>query len=241
MQNIIKTLGKKFVRSEKITSATDKIIDHIPTRPIPSDYGSFWKSHDGGLEWYTWMYDGRLDQHQLFEQWFQVVNYIDPIHSVLEFGCGLAVGYADFFKDIRYVGTDIAEQLISWCQTNRQYPNHDYVTCDFIQHRFEEKFDIVFSQGTIDNVYDMDAFLHAAVASSRRWIYITAYRGFFPELSDHIYTWSEKHGCNYNDISPKQAYQTLVDCGCQDIMILPSFTGRENISFETLIIARTSS
>ncbi|MCH8149845.1 MAG: class I SAM-dependent methyltransferase [Planctomycetes bacterium] len=148
----------------------------------------------------------------------------------------MAVGYADFFKDIRYVGVDIAPQLIDWCKSHRKNPRHDYWADDFIVKPPREKFDLVFSQGTIDNTHDMDALLRAAVAASNRWVYVTAYRGFFPELREHRITWCEEQGVFYNDLSPLQAQQTLEQCGCQNVTIFPSFTGRDNVAHETVII-----
>ncbi len=204
----------------------------------PSTYGAFWKEHDGGLEWYTWMYNSRIDQHECLQQWFRYVNNSEPVRSVLDFGCGFAVGYADFFKDIRYVGADLAETAIAWCKKNRLNEKHDYVAIDFMTEKFDEKFDLVFSQGTIDNTYDIDGFIKAAIAASQRWIFITAYRGFFPDLQEHRYSWNDQHGCYYNDISPYQVYELLKAEGCSDITIAPSHTGRPDIPFETLIIAR---
>jgi hypothetical protein len=204
----------------------------------PPTYGVFWKEHDGGLEWYTWMYNSRIDQHQCFQEWFHYANSLESIRSVLECGCGFAVGYADFFKDIRYVGMDLAETAIAWCKKNRLNAKHDYVARDSIAENFDEKFDLVFSQGTIDNTYDINGFIKSAIAASRRWIFITAYRGFFPDLLEHRYSWNDQHGCFYNDISPYQVYKLLKAEGCSDINIVPSHTGRQDIPFETLIIAR---
>jgi SAM-dependent methyltransferase len=184
------------------------------------------------------MYQGRLEQHQALEAWFRAASRIDPIRSVAEFGCGLAVGYSDFFRDVRYVGLDISEKEIAWCREHRKNPRHDYLACDFIDARLEEKFDLVFSQGTIDNTYDMDAFLRSAARAARRWVYVTAYRGFFPELDEHVYRWSDKDGCYYNDISPARAWRTLADAGCRCVAVVPSPTGRSDIPFETLILAR---
>lgn len=207
----------------------------------PAEYGRVWLEHEGDLDWYTWMYNGRIDQHESFMQWVKFYNNLKTIHSVLEFGCGMAIGYADFFKDIHYVGVDISSKLIDWCRENRPNPLHQYFACDFISEKFDEKFDLVFSQGTIDNVYDMDAFVSSAVRASSNWIYITAYRGYFSELSQHSYLYSEKEGCYYNDLSPLQIYNLLLKLECKNIAILPSYTGRSPIQYETLILAQVSS
>lgn len=207
-------------------------------RARPDGYGTVWQRHTGGLDWYTWMYEGRKEQHLAFQAWVRAMSRLEPIDTVLELGCGLAVGYSEFFADRRYVGADISAKEIAWCRQHRANPRHDYVSCDFIEHTFDERFDLVFSQGTIDNTYDMDAFLRAAVRASRKWVYITAYRGYFPELDEHVYRWSEAEGCYYNDLSPSAAWRCLADAGCRDVAIVPSGTGRADIPFETLIVAR---
>lgn len=204
----------------------------------PTTYGSFWKSHDGGLPWYTWMYESRRDQHETFGRWLQSVDRLARVDSIVEFGCGLAVGYAELFADRDYVGIDIAEQCVEWCRTNRRHPGHEYWAGDFIRADWPRRFDLVLSQGTIDNTYDMDAFLCSAAAASRRWLYVTAYRGFFPELSEHEYRWSAEHGCYYNNLSPARAYRTLSELGCTDVAVMPSRTGRNEIPYETMIVAR---
>ncbi len=236
--NDLKSLARKqFSRSPAQRGALMTSSD-VPRATVdpPSNYGEFWKNHDGGLEWYTSMYESRLAQHSSFQNWFRFIDAAKPVQSVLEIGCGLAVGYADFFKDLRYAGVDVATQLIDWCRANRENSRHQYIADDFIADPPREKFDLVFSQGTIDNTYDMDAFLGAMVAATRRWIYVTAYRGFFPELTEHRLTWCKEQGVYYNDISPHQAYRTLEKSGCRNIMVFPAFTGQDNISHETVII-----
>lgn len=218
--------------------------DDVPEVPAdgtrPPEYGAVWENHPGGDEWYEQIYRGREGQHRLFQQWAKALMNSEEITSVCEFGCGLAIGYASFFKAVRYVGLDISETNISWCREHRTNPLHDYLTRDFITDPPDEQFDLVFSQATIDNTYDMDAFLRSAANTARKWLFITSYRGYFPELSEHRYSpYSDEHKCYYNDISPVQARLTLEACGCTDIAILPSFTGRTDIPFETLIVARS--
>ena len=202
-----------------------------------NNFGVFWQKHKGGNEWYTWMYNYRIVQHQAFEKVFCYLNLIEKIQAIADFGCGTCVGYTDFFKDHCYVGIDLAAHVIDWCKSHYNNPKHEYRVLEFIEDPPEKEFDLVFSQGTIDNTYDMNAFFHAAVLSSKKWIYVTAYRGYFPQLKNHKYTYSEDEGVYYNDISPIEAYDTLKALGCNRISIYPSPTGYEDISFETVIVA----
>jgi len=247
VNNLYRKLAKIFIKpvEEDSNGTIENSItgrgSSVMSGNIPKNYGTFWKSHQGDLEWYTWMYKTRIEQHQCFHNWFKLINQLQTVGSVLELGCGYGVGHAEFFKDLRFVGADLSDKAITWCKANRVNPSHDYLVCDFIQENFREKFDLVFSQGTIDNTYDMDRFLKAAVGASKQWIYVTAYRGFFPELAKHRYSWNEEHGCFYNDLSPLNAFETLLECGCHNIAVLPAFTGRTDIPFETLVIARAAS
>lgn len=207
----------------------------LPARWKPEGYGRFWQEHDGGIDWYTWMYESRRAVHE------DLLSFIDShseLQTIADFGCGLGVGYCDALADRRYVGFDLAHPAISWCKANRQNEQHDYRVCDFIQEEPDRQFDLVFSQGTIDNSYDMDEYLAAMVRWSRGWIYVTCYRGWFPELSDHRYSWNEDHACAYNDLSPKRAQQTLERLGCHSIEIAPVATGNNAIPRETRIIAQ---
>ena len=201
------------------------------------NFGEFWKTHDGGHEWYKWMYNYRILQHQTFQKWFQFIHRMELIESIADFGCGMGVGYVDFFENFRFVGFDLAPQVIDWCKKNYRNPKHEFRILEFIKNPPEKEFDLVYSQGTIDNAYDMNAFLRSAVKASRKWIYITAYRGFFPELETHRYEFNPEQGVYYNDISPLEAYSTLNKQGCGNISIFPSRTAYEDITHETVIIA----
>jgi len=207
----------------------------------PSNYGLFLFTRDPEniLEWYTWMYNGRYKIHKDLVDWAHKMDENgEYIQSIADFGCGLGIGYNEDFADKHYVGVDISPINIEWCNKNRNNPKHGYVNIDFISEPIDEKFDLVFSSGTIDNTYDVDAFLRSMVFNSKKWIYLTCYRGWFPHLDEHQYNWHEEHGCFYNDLSPQRIRETLVSLGCRDIRIEPVKTNNQEIEYETLIIAR---
>jgi len=204
----------------------------------PKDYGKWWQDHRGGLDWYTWMYNGRLQMHKDLVAWVTArENQGDTIRSIADFGCGMGVGYCDDFADKEYIGIDLSEHNIRWCKENRKNRKHKYYCRDFIAEPLEWKVDLAFSSGTVDNSYDIDASLNSLVRSSRKWIYVTFYRGWFPDLAEHIYSWSHEHLCFYNDASARRIRQTLLSVGCSEIIVEPVATGREDIPFETRVIA----
>jgi len=204
----------------------------------PKNYGQWWQENRGGLDWYTWMYDSRLKMHKDLVGWVEAREREgDRIASIADFGCGLGVGYCDDFADKEYIGVDLSEHNIQWCKENRKNHKHKYYCRDFTAEPLRQKVDLAFSSGTVDNSYDIDASLESLIQSSKKWIYLTFYRGWFPDLEEHIYDWSDEHLCFYSDASARRIRQTLVASGCSAIIVEPVATGREDIPFETRVIA----
>lgn len=208
-----------------------------PWRPF--EFGRFWREQGPDLGWYEWMYDHRRRIHRDLEAFIESAG---DFASICDVGCGLAVGYADLLRAKRFRGIDVAPDTIEWCRQHRPQDGHDYLVDDVCRSDpyDGERFDLVFSQGTIDNSYDIDAFLAGVVARSRGAIYVTAYRGFFPELTEHRYSYNPDHACFYNDISPERAQRTLERLGVVDVRIEPIATGHPEIAYETRITGRVS-
>lgn len=143
-------------------------------------FGQLSKTYRGGISWYRWIHDYRAEQHRRFKAWFEAKDAECPLNCIMELGCGLVVGYADYFRNRQYLGVDLAPHLTEWCRKHRPRDGHRFITKNVLDSDFNETADLVFSQGTVDNVPDMDALLRAAVRASRKLIYITAYRGYFP-------------------------------------------------------------
>ena len=206
------------------------------TRWRPPNYGAVWLKAEADPPWYQWMYEERQTQHHAFMKW---VSTLENIESIADFGCGVATSYAAHFKDRKYTGIDLSPITIIYNTETDRNPLHEYLCLDFIETPLEHQHDIVFSSGTIDNSYDMDEFLSSMVKASKQFIYATCYRGYYPELKDHKYLWSERDRCFYNDLSPTKAKQTLEDLGCTNIRIRPLATTDES-HFETEIIAEVT-
>ena len=229
-------------RFDKLTAKTMERLSYYQnqsTRWKPSGYGLIWHEQSGDLEWYQWMYDSRRKMHKDLVNWIhqQEANG-ENIQSVVDLGCGLGVGYSEDLADYHYVGVDLSPNSIQWCQQNRHNPNHTYLCTDFITEPLPEQYDLVMSSGTIDNTYDVDAYLEAMVRASTGWIYFTCYRGWFPDLEEHHYTWSEEHQCFYTDISARKMRTSLEKLGCSEIIIEPIRTNTQDIRYETRVIAR---
>jgi len=205
----------------------------------PRGFGKFWKGHGGDLDWFTWMYNSRRVLHENLIAWVSGRDRCgDSIETIADFGCGLGVGYSDAFSSKQYRGIDLNDENIQWCRENRPHRQHEYHCQDFVSTPLTEPADLVFSSGTIDNVYDVDACLASMVSSARKWIHLTCYRGWFPDLEEHAYCWNEEHFCFYTEISASRVRETLQNLGCREISVEKVPTGRTDIRFETQIIAR---
>ena len=192
------------------------------TRWKPEGYGQVWTTKSADLAWYEWMYQGRRYAHEDMLNWIQSLEETnDKIHTVTDFGCGRAVGYSEALSEKGYLGVDISQDNIEWCRQHRKNPNHKYLCADFISEEMPQKSDLVFSSGTIDNCYDIDEYLEAMIRSSNCWIYLTCYRGWFPDLEEHVYRYNEEHSCFYNDVALPKLLERLRALGCMDIFAQP--------------------
>ena len=207
----------------------------------PRDYGRVWRERKADPEWYEWMYGGRRRMHEELLAWISAKDGSgEAIESVMDFGCGVGVGYCEALSDKRYIGVDLSPGNIAWCTEHRLNTRHRYVCIDFITESVGESADLVFSSGTIDNAYDADAYLAAMVRHAKKWVSLTCYRGWFPDLDEHRYSYNAEHGCFYNDLSPARLTHTLESLGCSEIRIAPLATGNREIPFETWITARVA-
>lgn len=234
--------GGQRRRFEEVAGETMRALGYFgdrPTRWRPTGFGVCWHEHAEDLDWYEWMHDGRRAMHEEAVAWIRARDAAgDAIESVADFGCGLGVGYCDALADRRYEGFDLCVESIEWCRRNRSQARHAYHHLDFVAERTRDQYDLVMSSGTIDNGYDVEAFLDAMLRAARKWIYVTCYRGWFPDLSEHRYTWNADHGCFYADLAPARVRDFLESRGATDITIEPRPTGRDDIPNETRIIAR---
>ena len=234
--------GGERRRFERIAGASMKRLGYFRgtgTDWKPASYGAYWHGNSAGYDWYLWMHEYRKPIHSDFFAWAADRDCAgDTIESIADFGCGLGIGYCEQFADKRYIGIDLASKNTDWCLKHRSNPKHAYYSFDFMETPLTPRADVVTSSGTIDNCYDIEVFLDSMLRSARKWIYLTCYRGWFPELEEHKYRWEPDHGCFYNDISPGRVRAFLKARGCTCITIDRLRTGRFEIPYETRIVAR---
>lgn len=173
-----------------------------------SPYGKNWQQVDP--DFYSRIYNYRPLLHQNFLEYLK--NKHD-VKSVLEIGCGIGtypIEFRKYFDKKDYLGIDIGKPAIEYCKQNS---NFEFICGDIINMELDRKFDLVFSHAVIDHVYDIDAFLEKIVNLSRKHVFISAYRGYFPDLDGHKMTWDNDKGCYYNDLSVNQLKRNLLKIG----------------------------
>jgi SAM-dependent methyltransferase len=110
---------------------------------------------------------------------------------------------------MKYTGIDFSESAIEYCKKNSEF---EFICGDFIKTELQ-KYDLVYSHAVVDHVYDMDSFILKIVDACKKYAYITAYRGYFPDLPKHKMNWNDNDGCYYNDFSIKQIKEKFVGIG----------------------------
>lgn len=178
-----------------------------------SQYGNIeWENAD--FKWYSNIHDANFLIHQDFTKYF--LDKKNDIKTVIEVGCGAGV-YAirdkDLFSNLDYTGLDISKEAIEYCKKNS---NFNFICNDLIKMEITQKYDFVYSHAVIDHVYDIDTFLSKLVLMCKKYAYINAYRGYFPNLNKHKMNWRDDDGCYYNDLSVNQIRETLLKNGLKE-------------------------
>jgi SAM-dependent methyltransferase len=203
-----------------------------------SSYGKTWQEREGNKQndWYDQMHESHKIQHQDFIQYLKTRKNLE---TVLEVGCGTGVypiKLKELFANIKYTGTDISETAIKQCKKNSSF---EFIAGDFIKLDISRKFDLVFSHAVVDHVYDMDEFVAKIVNLTKKYAYITAYRGFFPDLKKHKMNWHNEDGSFYNDFSIIQINKKLKEMGLNenefDIRSLKVDDKNDNLDYQTII------
>lgn len=176
-----------------------------------TEYGTGWQRVDHSF--YDRIYNYRPLLHEDFIKYIQSKT---DVKSILEIGCGAGtypIEFNNLFIDKDYTGIDIGKPAIDYC---REHSSFKFICGDFIELEFNSKFDSVFSHAVIDHVYDIEKFLGKIVESTKKYAYISAYRGYFPKLDEHRMTWNNEKGCYYNDLSIKKLSEFFHTKGLKD-------------------------
>lgn len=194
-----------------------KIRDKLRELKKPQ-YGQYWQNTDNvNNDRYQEWFSRRPLIHQDFMDFLKDKT---DIKTVLEIGCGTGIypiKHRDLFNGIWYTGIDIGLPSIEHCKRNSDFT---FICGDFIKMDLPERYDLVFSHAVIDHVYDINKFLAKIVQVCSRHAYISAYRGYFPDLERHKMTWNVADGCYYNDLSLHEAKIALIQQGLTDNEII---------------------
>jgi SAM-dependent methyltransferase len=176
-----------------------------------SEYGTNWQNVDN--DWYGGLYKTRPTLHSNFVEYFKNKK---NIKTVLEVGCGTGIypiKFKNLFSDIEYVGVDFGKPNIDFCKKRSQF---QFICGDFIKMDLTQKYDLIFSHAVIDHVYDIENFLIKIIKATKKYAYVSAYRGFFPNLNKNRMEWDNQKGCFYNDLSVNEIKRILIENGLKN-------------------------
>lgn len=201
------------------------------------DYGQWWMGQEVSHDFFEQIYQDRLYQHQAFYEWAKPMLEAGKIDSVLDIGCGHGIGYAEFFADVSYTGMDISAKETDWCRDHYANPRHTWACGDFIRAGAATQYDLVICQGTIENMYDMDALIRRMCACAKRYVYLASFLGFHDEIDSHQYVWIDAYKSYSNLLSIPRVQSVLQDCGFRCTEIRKVATNKAYNPFESIIIA----
>jgi len=174
-----------------------------------SKYGNQqWEKADE--TWYSEIHNQNTELHKNFRSYLYSKK---DVETILEVGCGTGVypiQQKNLFAGKKYTGLDFSKPNIEFC---KKHSDFEFIQGDFIKMKLETRYDLVYSHAVIDHVYDIDEFLRRIVKLCKKYAYVNAYRGFFPEIDDHIMNWRDDDNCYYNDVSIKKCKKILLESG----------------------------
>ena len=203
----------------------------------PEGYGKYWIELKTDIAWFEEIYNYRKPLHELFKNWFNAIDAEGRLESVIDLGFGIGHGYLDFMEGRKFTGVDINSNNIEYCRENCAVDGFRFICQDMVEDPLDEKFDLVFSHSTIDNVHDPEIFLRNACRMSGKFLYLSSYRGWFPKFRQHQISWDAETRVYFNDISPTEIGRVLKEEGFENYVIFPQKSFREDIAAETIIVA----
>jgi len=175
---------------------------------LKTEYAKIFKEAD--LNYYQQVFDSKP---LVLKDFLKFLKKTNGIKSILEIGCSTGIfpiKYYEYFKTYDYTGLDISQKCIDYCNENS---NFNFICADFIKYPLDKKFDLIFSFDVIDHVNDVEQFLINIVNSVKKYAYIVAYVGYFPDLEQHSRRWDDKDGIYFNSLSVNNLKKNLIDYG----------------------------
>ena len=135
-------------------------------RKITEDLYHYFVQHDSEDGW------GERDKYGNFQQLIKIEKYSKhPLanSSILDVGCGTGdmSGFLRGYNIKEYLGVDIVELSIKLAQL--KYPKEKFKKGDFLRLQFDQKYDFIFSSGTLAAVLASDNYTIMEVFIKKMW------------------------------------------------------------------------
>lgn len=209
-----------------------RLIDISSPKSRISKYGGYWQKKDS--DFYKMIYSDTPKIHEYFQEWYLKQN---GINTILDVGCGDGVYGRTIFKNQLYHGVDISEGAIKQAVSKNENKNHVYRVSDFISDTYYDGiyYDLVFSLSVIDHVYDIDKFIRKCVKIAKKYVWITAYYGYYPKLKSHKMEWHPETTCYQNKLSLIQLHNLLNDLHVKYTIESLDYENRKKPAIATII------
>lgn len=174
----------------------------ISRRAEPQTFGELWRAPSADRNWYRWMHDSRPESARYMHEWMS--EEVTDGSSFLEVGCGAGIHFPAWithtFPNSSYTGVDLSASAIRSARVNSAGPRISYEAVAVSEVLGHERFDVVFSQATVDNVPDMDAFVHDMIRLAREWVVLSCFRDTITD-PEHEYDYVAGSGYFSNRLS----------------------------------------
>ncbi len=200
---------------------------------LKTEYAKIFKEADA--DYYETVFSSKP---LVLENFLQFLDSHKTISSILEIGCSTGIfpiKYNQYFSDKKYTGLDISQKCIDYCKNHSTF---NFICENFLKKEVTEKWDLVFAFDVIDHVYDVELFIKNLVKSTKKYAYVAAYYGYFPNLDEHSRKWDDKDGIYFNSLSVKHLAENLRQNGLTDdeFTIRPQLQGFGDVEHTETII-----
>lgn len=174
----------------------------ISRRPEPRTFGALWRAASADRDWYQWMHDSRPESSTFLREWLS--RKASDGDSFLEVGCRAGIHFPGWithtFPHSHYTGVDLSTPAVALARQHAGGSRTAFEAASVSEVLGSERFDVVFSQATVENVADMDAFVHDMIRLARRWVVLSCFRDTI-DTSEHEYDYVEESGYFSNRLS----------------------------------------
>lgn len=186
-----------------------------------SRFSGIYIEDENPRSWFDSIID-KLFRQTVYERYANTLQHLEKneIETVLDIGCGPGHYVMSALKQgKRVTALDIASKMLDLTKERVEEsdlePNVNYLLADYMEHKFEEKFDATIVMGFFDYVADPVPFIKKLLQDTSKEIYISVPKNNgWQAKQRQIRYWINK--CPLYLFSHKELTNILTESGCYD-------------------------